>query len=58
MISIIKWNKKYLSKQVVKINYTLEKMNFAVATFEGLGVVSFQTEYMTLRWTSREEKTK
>ena len=58
MISIIKWNKKHLSKQVVKINYTLEKMNFAVATFEGLGVVSFQTEYMTLRWTSREEKTK
>ena len=58
MISIIKWNKKHLSKQVVKINYTLEKINFAVATFEGLGVVSFQTEYMTLRWTSREEKTK
>ena len=58
MISVIKWNKKHLSKQVVKINYTLEKMNFAVATFEGLGVVSFQTEYMTLRWTSREEKTK
>ena len=58
MISVIKWNKKHLSKQVVKINYTLDKMNFAVATFEGLGVVSFQTEYMTLRWTSREEKTK
>ena len=58
MISVIKWNKKHLSKQVVKINYTLDKMNFAVATFEGLGVVSFQTESMTLRWTSREEKTK
>ena len=58
MISVIKWNKKHLSKQVIKINYTLDKMNFAVATFEGLGVVSFQTEYMTLRWTSREEKTK
>ena len=58
MISVIKWNKKHLSKQVIKINYTLDKMNFAVATFEGLGVASFQTEYMTLRWTYREEKTK
>ena len=36
--------KKYPLKQVVRITYTLEKMFFAVATFEGLGVVSFQTE--------------
>ena len=29
------WNKKKLSKQVVPITYTLEKMFFAVADFEG-----------------------
>ena len=35
------WNKNYLSKQVVAITYTLDKMFFEVATFEGLGVISF-----------------
>ena len=32
-IPIITWNKKYLSKQVVPITYTLEKRFFAVPTF-------------------------
>ena len=40
----IKSNKKKLSKQAVTTTYTLEKKFLAVATFEGLGVVSFQTE--------------
>ena len=35
---------KHLSKQVATIMYTLKKKFFAVATFEGLGVASFQTE--------------
>ena len=38
------WNKKYLWKQIVIITYTLEKKLFAVATFEGLLVVSFKSK--------------
>ena len=42
-LPVITWNKKYLSKQVVTKTYTLkEKFFFAVATFEGWWVVSFQ----------------
>ena len=44
MSSSYTWNKKHLSKQVVITTYTLEKKIFAVATFEGWGVVSFKTE--------------
>ena len=40
------WNKKHLSKQVATTTYTLDKNIFAVATFESLWVVSFQTEQM------------
>ena len=29
------WNKKYSSKQVASITYTLEKKLFAAAAFEG-----------------------
>ena len=40
-LPFITLNKKYLSKQVVPITYTLERTFFAVATLEGLRVVSF-----------------
>ena len=36
---------KHSSKQAVPIIYTLEKKFFAAAAFEGLWVVSFQTEW-------------
>ena len=45
----LSWNKKHLSKQVVPITDKLEKRLFAVATFEGLWVLSFQTEYKTCK---------
>ena len=35
---------KHLLKQVVTVTCTLRKNFFAVATFEGFRVVSFQTE--------------
>ena len=38
------WKEKHLSKQVVTITCTLGRKFFAVATFEGFRVVSFQTE--------------
>ena len=38
-LPVIIWNEKHLSKQFASITYTLEKMFFAVATFEGLRVV-------------------
>ena len=44
IMPLIKWNKKHSSKQVVPITYTLEKSFFATATFEGLYIVTFQTE--------------
>ena len=37
-------NKKYSSTQVIPITYTLEKRVFAVATFQGLWLVSFRTK--------------
>ena len=37
--------------QVITIAYTLEKRFFAVATFEGLWVVSFQVEWKNLKFT-------
>ena len=40
-LPVITWNKKYLSKHVVTIAYTLEKKFFAVAIYEALGVVSY-----------------
>ena len=43
-LPVITWNKNHLSKQLVTITHTLEIKLFAVATFEGLGGVSFQTE--------------
>ena len=43
MSSGITLNKKHLLKQVVTITYITEKKFFTVATFEGLGIVSFQT---------------
>ena len=40
------------SKQVLPITCNMEKMVFAVtATYEGLWVVSFQTEYKNFSWT-------
>ena len=39
-LPVIIWNKKNSSKQVV----TITQIFFAVATFKGLGVVSFQRE--------------
>ena len=43
-LSVMRWNKSHLSKQVVTITYTLKKNCFAIATFEGLAVISFQPE--------------
>ena len=43
-LSVTKWNKKYSLKQVVPITNTTEKRFFATSTFEGLYVVTFQTE--------------
>ena len=40
---VIIWNKKHFWMQVAPIKCTLEKRFFAVANFEGLWVVSFQT---------------
>ena len=45
---MLKWKKKHLSKQVVSITCTLEETFFAAATFEGLWVVSFETEWKNL----------
>ena len=42
---VITKNKKHSSKQVVPITYTLEKRVFAVATFQSLWVVCFQTKW-------------
>ena len=39
-LPVITWNKKHLSKQIVKITYAL----FAVVNFEGLGVISCQRD--------------
>ena len=44
-LSVITWNKKHLLKQVVPITFTLGKTIFAVAAFECLWVVYFQTEW-------------
>ena len=35
-LSVITWNEKYSSKQIVAITYTLEKTFSATADFEGL----------------------
>ena len=43
-LPVTTWNTKHLSKQVVKITYTMEKTFSAVDTFKGLGAISFQTE--------------
>ena len=43
-LQVIKWNKKHSSNQVLSITCTLEERFFAAATFEGLWVVSFDTE--------------
>ena len=34
-LPVITWKKKYLWKQVAPIKYALDKMLFAVTTFEG-----------------------
>ena len=47
-LPVIKWNKKHSSKLVVSITRTLEEMFFAARTFEGLWVVSFETEWKNL----------
>ena len=47
----MRWNKSHLSKQVVIITYTLKKNCFAIATFEGLGVISFQPESKNVWYT-------
>ena len=49
MSSGITLNKKHLLKQVVTITYIIEKKFFTVATFEGLGIVSFQTVKKNIR---------
>ena len=46
-LPVITWNQKYLSKQVVPITYTLEKLFFAVFNFEASSNVSFQSEWKT-----------
>ena len=55
-------NKNHLWKQIVTVTYTLEKTLFAVATFEGLGLASFQTELkklvVSLLWISRDDNAK
>ena len=61
-LPVITWNKKHLSKQLLTIKYTLEKMLFAVATFEVffLDRVKNLVIYlvcMSLLWISREDKT-
>ena len=43
-LSVIKWNKKHSSKHVVCRTCTLEEKFLVTATFEGLWVVSFETE--------------
>ena len=43
-LPVVTWNKKHLLKQIATIKYTLEKMSLAVATFEDLRVVTFETE--------------
>ena len=35
-LPVITWIKKHSSKQVASITYTVEKKNFAAATFKGL----------------------
>ena len=64
-LPVTTWNKKHLSKQLVTIAYTLEKKVFAVANFEGLGVIFFSDKVkelaiklvcMTFPWISREDR--
>ena len=43
-LPVIRWNEKHLLKQVITITYILEKIFFVFATFQGLGIVSLQTE--------------
>ena len=43
-LPVITWNKKCSWTQAATITFILEKKFFAFATFEGLGVLSFQTE--------------
>ena len=43
--------KNIYRRQVITIAYTLEKRFFAVGTFEGLWVVSFQVEWKNLKFT-------
>ena len=40
----IEWNKYHLSKAVVLITYTLEKIFFVVATFKGLWVLVWSVQ--------------
>ena len=47
VITVITLNEKRSLKEVVPIAYTLEKRFLAVATFDSLRVVSFQTEFKT-----------
>ena len=45
-LSVIAWNKKHLSKQVLPVTNTLEKKFFTSATFESLWLLSSQWEKM------------
>ena len=66
LLPVITLNKKYLSKQVVTITYTLAQKSFANATVQGF-VTGFYSDRikkhaaylicMILLWVSREDKT-